>query len=188
MTITTECQDLCKHQKHLQPAMPEIKIETQGAELVGVKLKCRGCSIEFVHTASQQQHHAEKCPNSHSQPSRCKGCGLKFRQTKAGEMCKAFQNGKCSFGDRCTHSHDTESAAMIAGNNNTSAAPDQLVTRPLPNCMNQFVLDPKCKRWCGYANKTPWCSGCRGQKRAARTCLSMFEPTEYESAEDPECP
>ena len=106
-----------KTNKDLRRAKTAAKRAWDEAVLASAKdgdepLTCRDCSQLFLFTVQEQKKY-RKHQWDHL-PLRCKTCSKQSRErledrssrdSKQKQMCYAFQNGKCPFGDRCKFSH-----------------------------------------------------------------------------------
>ncbi|GFH47213.1 hypothetical protein CTEN210_03688 [Chaetoceros tenuissimus] len=106
-----------KTNKDLRRAKTAAKRAWDEAVLASAKdgdepLTCRDCSQMFLFTVQEQKKY-RKHQWDHL-PFRCKTCSKESRErledrssrdSKQKQMCYAFQNGKCPFGDRCKFSH-----------------------------------------------------------------------------------
>ena len=106
-----------KTNKDLRRAKTAAKKAWDEAVLASAKdgdepLTCRDCSQMFLFTVQEQKKY-RKHKWDHL-PLRCKTCSKQSRErledrssrdSKQKQMCYAFQNGKCPFGDRCKFSH-----------------------------------------------------------------------------------
>ena len=130
-------------------------------------------------------------------PVRCDKCQQQIKLIRASKPCHDFAAGKCTRGDGCSFSHDpalsqnsSQSTTVIANQSGSDELEPELMTCAKADCSKSFVIEDRYKTWCKNMKKDPWCSDCRAEqakKRTSENYFAMFEPEEYEEAEDPEC-